>query len=101
MAKKTTQQLIDSMKEIRDYPQYLKDRIREDGHLSNERSAETLGVLKNEVGTIALAHLSENYNRPNIARLSAEAALGESGSRLFVSDQLPFYREKRMVRFSV
>ena len=86
---------------MRLYPQYLKDRIREDGHLSNERSAETLGVLKNDVGTIALAHLSENYNRPNIARLSAEAALGESGSRLFVSDQLPFYREKRMVRFSV
>ena len=86
---------------LRMYPQYLKDRIREDGHLSNERSAETVEVLRNDVGTVALAHLSENYNRPNIARTFAEEALKESGCRLFVSDQLPFYREKRMVRFSV
>ncbi|HJJ46930.1 MAG TPA: MBL fold metallo-hydrolase [Methanocorpusculum sp.] len=83
------------------YPQYLKDRIREDGHLSNECSAETIGILKNDVGIIALAHLSENYNRPNIARMSSEEALGDSDCRLFVSDQLPLYREKRMVRFSV
>ena len=83
------------------YPRYLKDRIREDGHLSNEVSAKTLAVLKDHVGCVALAHLSENYNRPNLAREKAEDAAGESGCVIYVSDQLPEYREKRMVRFSV
>jgi len=86
---------------LRIYPQYLKDRIREDGHLSNEVSSETTAALSKDVSTIALAHLSENYNRPNIARTLAEDAAGENGCRILVSDQLPFYREKRMVRFSV
>ena len=83
------------------YPRYLKDRIRKDGHLSNEASSAVLSALKKSVGTIALAHLSENYNRPNIARKMAEEALSSGGAALFVSDQCPMYREKRMVRFSV
>jgi len=86
---------------LRVYPRYLKDRIREDGHLSNEASSETISSLKKEVGTIALAHLSENYNRPNIARTIAEEAVRENECQIYVSDQLPFYREKRMVKFSV
>jgi hypothetical protein len=83
------------------YPRYLKDRIREDGHLSNEVSSKTLSVLKDHVGCVALAHLSENYNRPNLAREKAEEAARESGCVIHVSDQLPEYREKRMVRFSI
>jgi Metal-dependent hydrolases of the beta-lactamase superfamily I len=83
------------------YPRYLKDRIREDGHLSNEAAADVIRNLSREVGQIALAHLSENYNRPNIARESAETAAGESGCMIYVSDQLPEYRERRLVRFSV
>ena len=83
------------------YPRYLKDRIREDGHLSNEDSAAIQRMLSGYVGIIALAHLSENYNRPNLARESAEEAAGESGTEIYVSDQLPEYRERRLVRFTV
>ncbi len=88
-------------KVLRLYPRYLKDRIREDGHLSNEDSANIIRYLANDVGIFALAHLSENYNRPNLARLAAENAVRESGSVIHVSDQLPEYREHRMVRFLV
>ena len=83
------------------YPRYLKDRIMDDGHLSNEVSSKVLSLLKDSVSTVALAHLSENYNRPNLARESAEDALDSSDVRLFVSDQCPMYRENRMVRFRI
>ena len=83
------------------YPLYLKDRIRDAGHLSNEAASRTIASLSREVGQIALAHLSENYNRPNIARESAEEAAGESGCVIYVSDQLPGYRQRRLVQFSV
>lgn len=86
---------------LRLYPRYLKDRIREDGHLSNENSAAAQRLLAGDVGVLALAHLSENYNRPNLARESAEDAAGESGTKIYVSDQLPGYREQRLVRFTV
>ena len=88
-------------KVLRLYPRYLKDRIRQDGHLSNEASSEIIRALAQDIGTFALAHLSENYNRPNLARLAAEDAVRESGSVIHVSDQLPGYRERRMVRFIV
>ena len=86
---------------LRPYPRYLKDRIIQEGHLSNEASSDVLSLLKDSVSTIALAHLSENYNRPNIAREAAEDVLDSSDVRLFVSDQCPMYRENRMVRFSI
>ncbi|MDR0438934.1 MAG: MBL fold metallo-hydrolase [Methanocalculaceae archaeon] len=86
---------------LRLYPQYLKDRIREVGHLSNENSAAVQRLFDGNVGIIALAHLSENYNRPNLARESAEAASKESGTVIHVCDQLPEYRERRLVRFTV
>ena len=86
---------------LRVYPRYLKDRIRNDGHLSNENSSACIAELSKDVGIIALAHLSENYNRPNIAREMALAAAGESGTDIYVSDQLADYRERRLVRFEV
>ena len=86
---------------LRVYPRYLKDRIRDDGHLSNEDSSACIRELSKEVGIFALAHLSENYNRPNIARESAWAAAGESGAEIYVSDQLPNYRESRLVKFHI
>lgn len=58
-------------------------------------------MLSEDVGILALAHLSENYNRPNLARECAEDAAGESGMKIYVSDQLPEYRERRLVRFTV
>ncbi len=88
-------------KVLRLYPRYLKDRIQEDGHLSNEDSAAAVADLSGDVGVIALAHLSENYNRPNLARETAEDAAGESGAMIYVSDQLTGYREQRLVRFRV
>jgi phosphoribosyl 1,2-cyclic phosphodiesterase len=86
---------------LRVYPRYLKDRIRNDGHLSNENSSACIAELSKDVGIIALAHLSENYNRPNIAREMALAAAGESGTEIYVSDQHADYRERRLVRFEV
>jgi phosphoribosyl 1,2-cyclic phosphodiesterase len=86
---------------LRVYPKYLKDRIRGEGHLSNEDSAFVQRMLAGNVGIIALAHLSENYNRPNLARESAEDAAGEAGTMVYVSDQFPEYRERRLVRFVV
>jgi len=83
------------------YPRYLKERIMQSGHLSNEYASEVIEDLSPEVGIIALAHLSENYNRPNLARELAEEAAEGSDCRIYVSDQLPNYREKRMVRFSI
>lgn len=83
------------------YPRYLKDRICEDGHLSNEDSAKIVHKLAKDVGIFALAHLSENYNRPNLARLTAENAVKKSDAVIHVSDQLPAYREQRLVRFIV
>lgn len=86
---------------LRVYPRYLKDRIQNDGHLSNEDCSACIAELSKDVGIIALAHLSENYNRPNIARETALAAAGESGTTIFVSDQLAEYRERRLVKFQV
>ncbi len=86
---------------LRVYPRYLKDRIQNDGHLSNEDSSACIAELSKDVGIIALAHLSENYNRPNIARETAMAAVGESGTEIYVSDQLAEYRERRLVKFKV
>lgn len=94
-------QCCGNRKVLRLYPKYLKDRIRNDGHLSNENSADVQRLLAKNVGIIALAHLSENYNRPNLAREAAEDAAGEAGTEIYVSDQLPEYRERRLVRFIV
>lgn len=86
---------------LRVYPRYLKDRIQNDGHLSNEDSSACIAELSKDVGIIALAHLSENYNRPNIARETALDAAGENKTTIFVSDQLAEYRERRLVKFQV
>lgn len=94
-------QCAGNRKVLRLYSRYLKNRIQDDGHLSNETSAAIQRRLAGDVGIIALAHLSENYNRPNLARESAEDAAGESGTEIYVSDQLPAYRERRLVRFTV
>jgi phosphoribosyl 1,2-cyclic phosphodiesterase len=83
----------------RTYPEYLKDRIRSSGHLSNEAAATVLKELAHGTGILALAHLSENYNRPNLARTTAENVCPDC--EIYVSDQLPEYRKQRMVRFRI
>ncbi len=59
------------------YPEHLKRRILSDkGHLSNNACSKELGDLV-ESGTthIILGHLSRENNKPELARISAVAAL--------------------------
>ncbi len=62
-------------------PLSLKERIQgEFGHLSNEMAAELLSAVASEHLTdVFLAHLSEECNRPDIARLMAEQAVRRAG----------------------
>lgn len=75
-----------------DYPWSLKQRVSgRHGHLSNEASA---GLIADVVGgdsfVVALAHLSEKNNVPELAALAAKEALERSGRervRLVVTSQ--------------
>ncbi len=64
------------------YPYPLKQRIEgERGHLSNAACAELLPhLLQNGAERFVLAHLSEENNRPSLARQSAAAALADVGA---------------------
>lgn len=63
------------------YPFPLKQRILSDrGHLSNEAAAKTaLYLVQNGTEHIALGHLSEENNRPEIALLESHNLLTQSG----------------------
>jgi phosphoribosyl 1,2-cyclic phosphodiesterase len=63
------------------YPWSLKERILGPrGHLSNEDVARYLGNgLGEACRTLVLAHLSQNNNHPELARMSAEASLRRRG----------------------
>ena len=69
------------------YPEFLKERIlSEYGHLSNRQCAAALSACKgNGLKTVVLAHLSDENNRPELARASAEKALEDSGAELYVT----------------
>jgi len=59
-------------------PPDLVDWVLSDhGHLSNEQCAEALGRL-GRPHTVVLGHLSEDCNRPALARRTAAKALGSS-----------------------
>jgi phosphoribosyl 1,2-cyclic phosphodiesterase len=66
------------------YPWAVKQRVLSRvGHLSNDAAADFL--LKDYDGSaayIVLAHLSENNNHPDLARVAAEQALLGRGSLL-------------------
>lgn len=73
------------------YPWFLKARISSvKGHLSNSQSG---GLLKRLIhpglGGVILAHLSEENNRPELARMEAERVLEEAGADLpvYVAEQ--------------
>jgi phosphoribosyl 1,2-cyclic phosphodiesterase len=58
------------------YPRALQDRIRGDGgHLSNEEAARLLVGRRRRPDWIALAHLSEHNNAPDVALRTHRAAL--------------------------
>lgn len=71
------------------YPPILKARIlSRTGHLSNEASAELLHrTLSPRLRKVVLAHLSEQNNVPDLARLAAEEVLRNSGTALHVASQ--------------
>jgi phosphoribosyl 1,2-cyclic phosphodiesterase len=66
------------MLKVGPYPWYVKQRVMgRHGHLSNRATAEFLGgEFDGAAQVLVLAHLSENNNHPEIARMSAEEALG-------------------------
>jgi len=66
------------------YPWHLKRRILGDrGHLSNEAGAQMLvDVLDEQVQTVCLAHLSQDNNRPELARRAVDTMLGEVSSAI-------------------
>jgi phosphoribosyl 1,2-cyclic phosphodiesterase len=75
------------------YPWAVKQRVMSRvGHLSNEALAEFLASdYDGSAAFLVLAHLSEQNNLPDLARLAAERALGERpglwGNRLVLAMQ--------------
>jgi phosphoribosyl 1,2-cyclic phosphodiesterase len=65
------------MLKVGPYPWYVKQRVMgRHGHLSNAATAEFLGgEFDGAAQVLVLAHLSENNNHPEIARMTAEEAL--------------------------
>ena len=68
------------MLKVGPYPWYIKQRVMSrTGHLSNTVVSEFLAdaeVFDARARHLVLAHLSEQNNTPDIARISAEEALG-------------------------
>lgn len=66
------------------YPWALKQRVLSRvGHLSNETTADFLeNAYDGQAAYVILAHLSENNNLPELARISAERALAGRASLL-------------------
>jgi phosphoribosyl 1,2-cyclic phosphodiesterase len=71
------------------YPPQLKQRIGGPyGHLSNEQAADLLTKINTDrLQYLIAAHLSENNNRPHLARDSLSAALGCRPSEILVAEQ--------------
>lgn len=69
------------------YPWFIKQRVMSRlGHLSNEALAEFLECdFDGAARTLVLAHLSENNNSPEVARLAAEQALERRRARFPLS----------------
>jgi phosphoribosyl 1,2-cyclic phosphodiesterase len=88
------------MLKVGPYPWYVKQRVMSrTGHLSNHSVSEFLADAEgfdSAARYLVLAHLSENNNNPDVARISAEEALGrrpsESGFKgelLVASQRVP------------
>jgi len=61
------------------YPAYLKARIRgPHGHLSNDEAADLVRLLRRRPKWIALAHLSEQNNEPEVALHTHRTRLGRT-----------------------
>ncbi len=71
------------MLKVGPYPWFVKQRVMSrQGHLSNLATAHFLSDdFDGQAQVLVLAHLSENNNHPEIARLSAEDALHQRAGR--------------------
>lgn len=84
------------------YPSFLKQRISSrNGHLSNDQCAQTLEQLvQSGTARIALAHLSEENNRPELAHAFSAQYLAQRGMTEgtdFTLDVLPRFTEGRRI----
>jgi phosphoribosyl 1,2-cyclic phosphodiesterase len=77
------------MLEAGDYPPVLKRRIAGNfGHLDNQAAGSLLAALdRSKLQHVVAAHLSEQNNRPDLARAALASALGCSGDWIGVADQ--------------
>ncbi|NOQ84917.1 MAG: MBL fold metallo-hydrolase [Myxococcales bacterium] len=70
------------------YPEALKQRVAGSlGHLSNGEAGDLLAGLAHAPRRVVLMHLSETNNSAELARSSAEAALGHRGTELLLARQ--------------
>jgi phosphoribosyl 1,2-cyclic phosphodiesterase len=71
------------------YPWVTKRRIKSDvGHLSNEACGEILSSVKHSgLRLVVLMHMSETNNHPDLARLTAQQALGQDTPNMFIAEQ--------------
>ena len=73
------------MLKVGPYPWHIKQRVMSrTGHLSNHTVSEFLADAR----YVILAHLSENNNNPDVARISAEEALGRRTGAAAFSGEL-------------
>jgi phosphoribosyl 1,2-cyclic phosphodiesterase len=80
------------MLKVGPYPWHIKQRVMSrTGHLSNHSVSEFLADAEGfdaRARHVVLAHLSENNNNPDVARISAEEALGRRPSAAAFSGEL-------------
>lgn len=71
------------------YPWVTKRRIKSDvGHLSNEACGEMLSSVKHSgLRLVVLMHMSETNNHPELARITAQQALGEDSPKMIIAEQ--------------
>lgn len=70
------------------YPASLKQRVGGSlGHLSNAQAGDLLATMDHVPREVVLMHLSETNNSAQLARCSAEAALGHRGTTLRIAEQ--------------
>jgi phosphoribosyl 1,2-cyclic phosphodiesterase len=71
------------------YPWVTKRRIKSDvGHLSNEACGEMLASVKHsKLRLVVLMHMSETNNHPDLARLTAQQALGQDTPNMIIAEQ--------------
>jgi phosphoribosyl 1,2-cyclic phosphodiesterase len=79
------------MLKVGPYPWHIKQRVMSrTGHLSNHTVSEFLADAEGfdaHARFVVLAHLSENNNNPDVARISAEEALGRrKGAAAFAGE---------------